>query len=223
MLKILFYPLAFCLACYGLWEFVLSFQYKAERDIAKDWTPIEARLVDRGDGMRMPGLIAINPASFLVLLISKPFVEYKYTVNGKKYHHRDQLPPTFAPVRMVISSDIEKEVTPDPKDIKDLDLTQHIRYNPETGKPEIPDLEELLEDNWDQYLPKVTIKYNPSDPEKSITDPDKLKGNETLLWSGVWCMILAGLAVGAMKFHEWVTKPTELPDPFGTSSRSVKY
>jgi len=50
-----------------------------------------------------------------------------------------------------------------------------------------------------------------------------LKGTETLFWSGIWSIVLAGLAVGAAKFHEWVSKPSEIEDPFARTSRSVKY
>ncbi len=218
MLRVLFYPLAFCLACYGLWEFLLSYQYKEKNDKSKDWSVTQAKLVDRGDGIRPPGVLGMTPAAFLCVLISKPYVEYRYKVNGTKYTERQQLPPCLTFVRLAISKEIAQEVLPDASEIKEVDLIDE-----QTGEIK-SNLSEVLEERLESYLPTVTIKYNPSDPQQSVTDPDKLKGTETLFWSGIWSIILAAIAVGAMKFHEWVTKPTEINiDPLARSSRSVKY
>jgi hypothetical protein len=218
MLKIFFFPLAFCLACYGLWEFLLSYQYKDKQDKSKDWIVTEARLIERGDGIKPPGVLGITPAAFICILISKPFVQYKYTVNGKKYEERQQLPPCLTFVRLVISKDIEEDVKPDPSELKDTDL-----IDPQTGQLK-SNLSDIMEERFESYLPKIQIKYNPGDPQESLTDPDKLKGTETLFWSGIWSIVLSAVAVGAAKFHEWVTKPTEEEfDPFAKSSRAVKY
>lgn len=215
-LKIMFFPLAFCLACYGLWEFLLSYQYKDTQDKSKDWKVTEARLVERNDGIRPPGILGLSPASFVCLLISKPYVDYKYEVAGKKYHERQQLPPCLTFVRLAISKDITDEVKPEVSD-SDIDLV-----DPGTGQLK-SSFDELLEKQLEAHMPVIQIKYNPADPEKSVTDPDKLKGTETLFWSGIWSIILAVLAVAATKFHEWVTKPAELPDPFSRTSRTIKY
>jgi len=217
MLKIMFFPLAFCLAMYGLWEFLLSYQYKEVQDKSKGWKVTEARLVERGDGIRPPGILGITPATFICVLISKPFVEYKYEVAGTKYRERQQLPPCLTFVRLMISKDITEDVMPDPSEIKEVDL-----IDPATNKLKT-NMSELLQEQLESYMPKVQIKYNPNDPKESVTDPDKLKGTETLFWSGIWSIILAVLSVAAVKFHEWVTKPTEIEDPFKQSSRSIRY
>jgi hypothetical protein len=215
-LKIMFFPLAFCLACYGLWEFLLSYQYKDTQDKSKDWKVTEARLVERGDGIKPPGILGITPASFICLLVSKPYVDYKYEVASKKYHVRQQLPPCLTFVRLAISKDISDEVKPEVSDA-DIDLV-----DPGTGQLK-SSFNELLEKQLELHMPIIQIKYNHADPEKSVTDPDKLKGTETLFWSGIWSIILAALSVAAAKFHEWVTKPTELPDPFASTSRTIRY
>lgn len=215
-LKIMFFPLAFCLACYGLWEFLLSYQYKETQDKSKDWKVTEARLVDRGDGIKPPGMLGMSPASFICLLISKPFVDYKYVVAEKKYHVRQQLPPCLTFVRLAISKDITEETK---QDVPDADIEF---VDQDTGQLK-SSFDELLEKQQEMHLPVIQIKYDPADPEKSVTDPDKLKGTETLFWSGIWSIILAVLSVAAAKFHEWITKPTETPDPFASTSRTIKY
>lgn len=220
MLKIMFFPLAFCLACYGLWEFLLSYQYKDVQDKSKNWTTTQARLVERGDGIKPPGILGLSPASFICLLISKPYLEYKYEVSGKKYRERQQLPPCITFVRLAISKDITDDVQPDLSEIKELKESDLV--DPGTGKLKT-NFNEMVEEQMEMHMPVIGIKYDPADPQKSVTDPDKLKGTETLFWSGIWSIILSGLAVAAAKFHEWITKPTELPDPFATTSRTIKY
>jgi len=74
--------------------------------------------------------------------------------------------------------------------------------------------EELPEEQWGDYLCPIKVKYNPSNPHQSVTIPDLLKGGQTLLISGIIFMVIPILMVVALKVHENLTKPEELPDPF---------
>lgn len=206
MFRMLVYPLSFCAICYGIWLVLTANQWGDERTKAKDWLSAEARLVDSDIGIRFNML---NPISYPRILFAQPSITYTYKITGKKYEHETRLPPILTPVRISVARKIPEVKQPDPSEIKDIDFAQNIRYNPRTGKPEIQNFDELMADSWDQYYPKVSIKYDPADPNQSITDPDMFMGQQTLLWSGIGCFVIAITLVLAMKFHEWVTKPSE--------------
>lgn len=222
MFRMLVYPLSFCAVCYGIWLIMTSNQWGEERAKGKDWLTAEARLIDTDIGIRFN---FINPITYPRLLLAQPSITYTYKIAGQKFEKERRLPPILTLVRLSVARKIPEVKQPDPAEIKDIDISQNIRYNPQTGKPEIMNLDELVADSWDQYYPKVTIRYDKDNPDDSFTDPDMLMGQETLLWSGIGCIIIAIGLILAMKFHEWVTRPNdenELDLPPGMASRGFR-
>ncbi|MCA9804837.1 MAG: hypothetical protein KC777_22865 [Cyanobacteria bacterium HKST-UBA02] len=216
----------------GGYEIMLSFTWPSN---ASGWQKTEGWLTDLGGeyAFRLPG----RKARALRFLIQDQHVAYVFFVNDAMYYKYLELPPNLAPVRAALN----KQPAGNDNDLEDMeedfssgyDARPAARFNPETRKLEIltepgttistnfatshmgDKWEEVGKEAWDQYLPRVTIKYNPKNPEESITEPDFLNGAPTLFWSGVTLIIAAILLTGAIFFHAWVTKPGEEPEPYG--------
>lgn len=98
--------------------------------------------------------------------------------------------------------------------------TAPVRYNAQ-GEVDLESMEKELNKQIEKSYPSVTVKYNPKDPQQSVTQPDRFRGGETLFWSGMSTLGMAILAIAGMRFHAWASKPTPMPELRG--SRSVKY
>jgi hypothetical protein len=74
--------------------------------------------------------------------------------------------------------------------------------------------EEVPSSSWEQYMPKLLVKYNPANPNQSITDPDLLDGFNNLLWSGICFIGLSALLGAGVVYDNLATKPEPEPTPF---------
>jgi hypothetical protein len=237
MIKVVIYTLALSMLCAGSWELVSSWQYSNK---ANNWKPIEGWLTGIGDGefdFQLPSKKLKNINFF----VSQPHASFVYFVDGLMYYQSQTLPPTLGIVRSsIVDSKLLAGVTGDTKsveesfaeDMESADDRPLARYNQDTKKLEVrtedgmtissnygtshlgEKWEELPRERWDDFMPRVKIKYNPEIPQDSVTDPDLLDGAETLKWTGIWCLIGGILMIAGMRFHEWVTKPAPEPDPF---------
>jgi hypothetical protein len=232
MIKVFIYAFALSLFCYGAWQLFLSFQYGAAPG---NWKRVDGWLTEELEGFNLPG----SKGEKLNALLDQPSVAYAYKVDGLLYYERKELPPCLAPVRAALNGEVSKGEAGGEDDfqfdsnekIANL-LGKHARFNPSTRKMEIQTStgmiistdyatnqlgakwEELPEEQWSDYLYPIKIRYNPDNPHQSVTEPDLLKGAQTLLISGLIFMVIPILMVVALKVHENLTKPDELPDPF---------
>lgn len=191
--KVVFLTLALILACCSFFEFFLAHQHNEQLKNSTHWRVAEARLTERGDELKPPEQHGFAPGTFLNLFVSKPYIEYKFKVNDKKYTNRQKLPLCLTFVKVFATKENDDDSRQDSYDLKDTDLVDQT-----TGQLK-SNLNEFLDEQIEGNMPKVQIKYNPNEPQESLTDPDKLNGTETLLWSGICTLVLAIIAVFASR------------------------
>lgn len=215
----LVYPVAFIIMFYGIFLVASSFQFSNDLKASSSWTMVPGKLIKTSDGMSV-GLGGI--VGLAKVLICRPYIKYKYEVAGKTYEKENQLPPCFTPVRVSVMRDLPADSIEQESVVTSaIDLAAApVRYNAK-GEVDIEAIEKEFNKEREKSYPLVTVKYNPKDPQQSVTDPDRFRGGETLLWSG-WTLIGAAIAVLAgVRFHAWASKPPPTPELKGR--RSVKY
>lgn len=191
--KLVFLTLAPILACCSFFEFFLAYRHSEQLKDSTNWRVAEAHLTERGDEIKPPEQLGLAPGTFLNLFVSKPYIEYKFKVNDKKYMVRQKLPLCLTFVKAFTIRENVDDSRQDSYDLKDTDLVDQT-----TGQLK-SNLNEFLDEQIEGNMPKVQIKYNPNDPQESLTDPDKLNGTETLFWSGICTLVLAIVAVFAAR------------------------
>ena len=223
MIRIAVLAFAFTLLCFGVWDLCMSMQYASR---GKDWPSVDGWLCEHGEGLQLPGRLHL-----LNLFLAQPYVGFVYFVDGKMYYERQELPTCLlfvcpAPTNKALGG------SPEELDYSYLETSSHqlARFKPETRKLEILTEEgmtissnygtshlgqkwgEVPQSEWDAYLPRVSVQYNRSNPQESVTVPDQLNGSELLMKSGVTAILGAVIVAGAVFFHAWVTRPSPEPD-----------
>ncbi len=216
----LVYPVSVIVLFYGIFLVASSFQFSNDIKASSNWTMVPGKLVQTSDGMSV-GLGGI--VGLAKVLICRPYIKYKYEVEGKTYEKEHQLPPCFTPVRVSVMRDLPADAIQDEAGslVSAIDLASApVRYNAQ-GEVDVEAIEKEFHKEREKSYPLVTVKYNPKEPQQSVTNPDRFRGGETLLWSG-WTLIgVAIAAIGGMRFHAWASKPAPAPELKGR--RSVKY
>lgn len=215
----LVYPVSVIIMFYGIYLVALSFQFSSDVKASSSWTMVPGKLVKTSDGMSvgLGGIIGLAK-----ILICRPYIQYRYEVEGKQYEKEHQLPPCFTPVRVSVMRDLPADALEEEKKaISSVDLmSAPVRYNAR-GEVDVEAIEKEFNKQQERSYPPVTVKYNPKDPQQSVTDPDRFRGGETLFWSGVTLICASFFAIGGMRFHAWASKPPPAPELKGR--RSVRY
>jgi hypothetical protein len=235
----------FCLLVYGIWLVLAAGGYKDKFEKAKDWNTVEGRVVKRDEGVDFQ---ALNPVSWIKVLLCEPSITFAYTVNGKRYVKEDKLPLCLMFARIASRGDYDPQGVNEEEEKTDFEtmmkesmelqrknpgktpdsITNHIYYDKDNSV-KIRGLGTMIknatpsEEQMDIVRPRVMVKYRAGDIENAVTAKDTIKGYECMFQSGIWSIIIAVLGAGGLFFHQWVTKPTEedLTPYHGT--RGVKY
>lgn len=223
---------AACVLVLGIIELQMAFQWP---DDPPDWTATEGWLTDIGAeyAFQLPG----KKAKAIKFLIQDQHVSFVFFDKDNLIFKRLELPPNLAPVRAILNKtsaapeDWDDAFDPNSEELPGArwdDKLKRLEVLTERGMTLSSNIgglqttnhlgakwEAVPKEAWDQYLPRVKLKYNPKDPNQCITTPDILNGRQTLLWSGVTFVVAAFLIAAGLIFHHWVTKPEELelPDP----------
>lgn len=228
MIRIAIAVAAIAVFCLGVWEFVLAFQWPGKKT---DWKVADGWIADVGGEytFNLPG-----KARNIDFLIKDQQVTYVFFVGDQMYFKRLELPFNLAPVQAALKKPLSVE------DLENFQLpNEHLpaaRFNPETRQLEVmTDPGATISfshitthsgvkwavvgrEEWDRYMARIKVRYNPANPDQSITDPDLLNGTQTLIVSGLILVVVSLIMGGGVVFHSTVMQE-DVPDPFAHQRR----
>lgn len=238
MIKQILTASAVALFALGAYELQLAFQWPKP---AAGWKQTDGWLTGAGteQSLGMPGKAGAILEFFgkNKKLVQMQQVSFVYFVNGALHYRRLDLPINLAPFFAAMKQSKKGEETSNRDPFEDENQEVSLaRFNEETKKLEVctnqgttmevtigsnhavnhfdQKWEEVPSQSWDQYMPKVIVKYNPANPNQSNTDPDLLDGANTLLWSGICFIGLSALLGAGVVYDNLATKPEPEPTPF---------